>query len=80
VVALVGLVLAARLVSWPRFPLVRMLVAVGAMAAVILLLSGLPVELTGLGGAAAYGAVLVLLRVVRRGDQANLSRIEGRDG
>lgn len=79
-VALVGLVLTARLVSLPRFPLVRMLVAIGAMAAVILLLSDLPVELTGLGGAAVYGTVLVLLRVVRRGDQAELSRVEGREG
>lgn len=80
VVALVGVVLAARLVPPPRFPLLRMLLAVAALAAVLVLLSGFPVELVGMAGVAAYGAMLVLLGVVRRGDVAVLSRIGPREG
>jgi len=57
-----------------------MLLAVAALAAVLVLLSGFPVELVGMAGVAAYGAMLVLLGVVRRGDVAVLSRIGPREG
>jgi len=75
VVALMCVVLAVRLAPWPRFPLVRMLGAVGVMAAVILMLAGLPVELIGLAGVTAYSAALVLLGVVRGRDHAVLGWI-----
>jgi O-antigen/teichoic acid export membrane protein len=61
--ALVGLCLRDGIVPTPRFPIVRVALAGGALSAVAIALADVPVEIAGLACACVYLAVLVLTRV-----------------
>ena len=80
VFALAFAVLRAGIVPWPRPPVLRMILAAAALAAVAVALSGLPVEVVAFAAGAVYVAVLVATGVLSPAEIAALRRLVSRRG